>query len=55
MTLFKKINKILTSEYSIELNIKSYTIDIEKSLINLTRIACPNIRQIGCYYYLATN
>ena len=43
-TLFEKIYHILILEHSIELNIKSYTIDFEKSLINFTKIAFPNIR-----------
>ena len=45
--LLEKIYHILTLENSIELNIKSYTIDFEKSLINSNRIAFPNFRQIG--------
>ena len=52
---FYRIKNILTIENSIELNLKSYSIDFEKALIEVTNLIFNNIWKVGCFYHYCRN
>ena len=53
--LFQNVKNILTIENTENLNIISYSIDFESSLIKATKEIFQNIRQIGCFYHYCRN
>ena len=42
---------ILTIRGTIDLSLKSYTIDFEMGLINSLSKIFPNIKRVGCYFH----
>ena len=53
--MFKKIISIITIENSKKLNLITYSIDFEKSLIDSLKIVLPEIRSVGCFYHYCKN
>lgn len=49
--LFNRIKNILTIEGTVNLSLKSYTIDFESWLINSLSKIFPNIKKVGCYFH----
>ena len=49
--LFNRIKIILTIEGTVNLSLKSYTIDFESGLINSLSKIFPNIKKVGCYFH----
>ena len=49
--LFNKIYEIITVNNTINLNLKSYTVDFESGLINATKKILQKVRCIGFYYH----